>query len=73
MEKTLSTLLPRVIGLTKKEIALQLDKNNPLFDFSRESGKSSYRNYSRNQLLEICIQFNIDPESDCHKTRRGLK
>jgi len=69
METTLSTLLPRVIGITKKEIALQLDKNNPLFDFSAETGKSSYHNYTRNQLLEICIQFNIDPVSDYHKSR----
>ena len=66
---TIKQLLPKVAGITKKEIALQLDKNNKLFNYSAESGLTSYRNYTRNELLETCILFGIDPVSDYHKKR----
>lgn len=65
----LTDLLPLVVGITKKEIASQLDKGNPLFNFSVETGLTSYHNYTRNELLKTCIQFGIDPVSNYHKQR----
>lgn len=66
---TLNELLPKVIGITKKEIALQLDKSNSLFNYSAESGLTSYRNYTRSELLEHCIKFNVNPISQYHLNR----
>lgn len=68
----LAQLKSTCVGITKAEIAGQLDKNNPLFNFSAEAGLTSYRNYSRDELLLICLENNIDPVSDYQKRRRGL-
>lgn len=65
----LEQLLPKVAGITKKEIAVQLDKGNPLFHFNTETGLTSYYNYTRHFLLQQCIDFDIDPVSDYHKSR----
>lgn len=70
---TLENLLPSVMGITKKEIAIELDKNNPSFNFSTETGATSYNNYTRNELIEISIKFGIDIISDYHKKRKGIK
>ena len=59
-------------GITKSEIAAQLDKKSPLFNYNVESGLTSYHNYTRDELLRHCIQFDVDPVSDYHKKRRGL-
>lgn len=64
-------LLPSMVGITKKEIAMQLDAANKLFNYSAETGKTSYHNYTRHQLIETCVRFNIDPISDYHKRRAG--
>jgi hypothetical protein len=66
---TLEQLKPLVKGITKKEIALQLDKKSPLFNYSVESGLSSYHNYTRDELLRHCIQFDVDPIGEYHKKR----
>lgn len=71
-ERKLQQLLPLVVGITKKDIALQLDKFSPLFNFSSETGLTSYRNYTRNDLLIICINYRVDPVSDYHKNRAGI-
>lgn len=66
---TLTELLPTVIGITKKEIAMQLDKSNSLFNYAAETGLTSYHNYTRNELLQTCLDLNVDPISDYHKNR----
>lgn len=70
---TLNELLPKVIGITKKEIAIILDRNNPLFNFNTEYGLTSYNNYTRNELIEIAIKIEIDIISDYHKKRSSIK
>lgn len=62
--ETLQSLQAKTIGITKKEIAIQMDKKIQQFNFSAESGLTSYKNYSRNELLEICLKFNLTPKSN---------
>lgn len=45
--------------LTKKQIAIALDKANPLFNFSAESGLTSYKNYTLRDLYRIADQHAI--------------
>lgn len=40
-------------GLSKKEIAIILDKSNPLYSFSKETGATSYKRYSKCELLAL--------------------
>lgn len=65
----LEDLLPLIIGITKKELAIALDAKSPLFNYSVESGPTSYKNYSRTDLIEHCVQFGVDmvPEN----TKKG--
>ena len=57
-------------GITKREIALRLDKSNPLSNYSAETGMTSYHNYTREELLRHCIRFGVDPVSEYHKSRK---
>ena len=68
----LNDLLPLVVGTTKKEIASRLDSKNSLFLFSVETGITSYHNYNRNELLEICIKFGVDPVCEYVKMGRTI-
>lgn len=45
---------------TKKEIAVILDRSNPLFNFSCETGLTSYHNYNKAQLVAIANQHKIE-------------
>lgn len=58
--KTLKELLPAVEGMTKKEIAIRLDAWNPLFNYSKEDGMTSYKRYTRNELLITAIKYGVD-------------
>lgn len=58
------------VGITKKEIAIQLD-SNPLFNYSVESGLTSYHKYTRDELLKHCVQFNISPVG-VYQLHRGI-
>lgn len=69
----LSALLPLVVGTTKKEIASRLDASNPLFQYNVEVGLTSYNHYTRNELLETCIRFGVDPISEYEKMGRTIK
>lgn len=60
------------VGITKLELALNLDSKDPLFNFSSETGPNSYKNYTRDELLSYCIKFGVDPLSDYQKSRQGL-
>jgi len=51
-------------GVTKKEIAIQLDNSDPFFNYSAEEGLTSYKNYSREQLLKTCFQNKVNPKSE---------
>ena len=66
---TLQELQATCVGITKKEIAMQLDKHNPLFNFSAETGLTSYHHYTRDELLKHCLQWDVDPVSEYHKRR----
>ena len=66
---TLQELKNISIGITKKEIAMQLDKSSSLFNYNVESGLTSYHNYTRDELLLHCLQFNVNPVSEYHKNR----
>jgi hypothetical protein len=48
-------------GITKRELAIQLDAYSPVHNFSAERGLTSYKRYSREQLLEICHKLRINP------------
>lgn len=72
MNCTLDQLLPLVKGITKKEIAIALDKKSPLFSYSVEFGATSYHNYTRDELLRHCIQFDVDVVSEYTKMGRKI-
>jgi hypothetical protein len=45
--------------MTKQQIAGKLDKANRQFNFSAEQGMTSYKNYTREQLLAIAKLFEV--------------
>ena len=59
--KTIDDLLVYAKGVTKKEIAIALDKAIVTFNFSAESGLTSYKNYTKFDLLVNCLAYKIDP------------
>lgn len=38
---------------TRKEVAIKLDEMNTLYNFTTETGLTSYKNYTLSQLQEI--------------------
>lgn len=68
----LNVLLPLIKGITKKEIALQLDSTYAMFNYASESGATSYHNYTRNELLTTCIMWDVCPASKYHLSRAGI-
>lgn len=64
---TLLTLKPFLWGVTKQEMAEQLDRYDPAFNFGVEKGKTSYHMYKRDELIEIAIKYNVDLVSDFRK------
>lgn len=65
-------LLPLIIGTTKKELAIRLDKKSPLFNYSVEFGPTSYNNYTRRELVEHCIKFGVDIIPESQKMARTI-
>lgn len=65
----IATLIPFLVGITKKEIAHQLDLRGYGFNFSTERGLTSYNNYDRDELIQIAIDHDIDIVGDMHPKR----
>jgi hypothetical protein len=70
---TLQEIKQKTVGITKKEIAIQLDNGCSSFNYSVEKGATSYNNYTRDELLETCLQFNIDPGFKLSQTKERHK
>lgn len=45
--------------MTRKQIALKLDAYSPLHNFSAETGPTSYKRYTKAELLAICNMLKI--------------
>lgn len=43
--------------LTKKQLAVYLDTQNPLFNYNTEKGPTSYKNYTKDQLWDTLVRF----------------
>ena len=60
---TIDDMLKYAKGITKKEIAHQLDKAFPFFNYSKETGLTSYHNYTKKEMLSTCLQFKVNPKN----------
>lgn len=47
-------------AMTKKQIAQKMDDQVPTFNYSVETGPTSYNNYTRDELLTTCVEFKIN-------------
>lgn len=45
---------------SRLHMAILLDRKFPWFNFSAKTGPTSYKRYTRNEIIRMCVAYGID-------------